>query len=118
MLSKGNCFRNQIINICANPMHMNDHLNYESGSLETLKKMVEMEGGFTLLPELAVLELPAKKLSQVAEFKKPKPLREISLVYARSVAKKKFIDVLKKQILRTIPADLQDKKRGSVVEWK
>jgi LysR family transcriptional regulator, hydrogen peroxide-inducible genes activator len=118
MLSKGNCFRNQIINICANPIHMNDHLNYESGSLETLKKMVEMEGGFTLLPELAVLELPAKKLSQVAEFKKPKPLREISLVYARSVAKKKFIDVLKKQILRTIPADLQDKKRGSVVEWK
>jgi len=118
MLSKGNCFRNQIINICANPIHMNDHLNYESGSLETLKKMVEMEGGFTLLPELAVLELPAKKLSQVAEFKKPKPLREISLVYARSVAKKKFIEVLKKQLLKNIPADLQDKKRGSVVEWK
>ncbi|HRH56229.1 MAG TPA: hydrogen peroxide-inducible genes activator [Chitinophagales bacterium] len=118
MLSQGNCFRSQVINICANPIKMNDQLRYESGSIETLKKMVEMEGGFTLLPELAVLELSTKKLNQVAEFKKPKPLREVSVVYARSVAKKKFIDVLKKQIIANIPEDLLSKKRGSVVEWK
>ncbi|MDB5228615.1 MAG: transcriptional regulator [Bacteroidota bacterium] len=118
MLSKGNCFRNQVINICTNPIKMNDQLKYESGSIETLKKMVEMEGGFTLLPELAVLELPAKKINQVAEFKKPKPLREVSLVYARSVAKKKFIDVLKKQIIKSMPEELLNKKRGAVVEWK
>jgi hypothetical protein len=40
--------------------------------------------------------LSAKKINQVAEFKKPKPLREVSIVFARSVSKKKFIDVLKK----------------------
>jgi LysR family hydrogen peroxide-inducible transcriptional activator len=118
MLSQGNCFRNQVINICANPIKLNEQLKYESGSIETLKKMVEMEGGFTLLPELAVLELPAKKIAQVAEFKKPKPLREVSIVYARSVAKKKFIDVLKKQIIKNIPEELLNKKRGGVVEWK
>jgi len=118
MLSKGNCFRNQIINICANPIKLNEQLNYESGSIETLKKMVEMEGGFTLLPELAVLELSTKKINQVAEFKKPKPLREVSIVYARSVSKKKFIDVLKKQIIKNMPEELLNKKRGAVVEWK
>lgn len=78
MLSKGNCFRNQIINICANPIKLNEQLKYESGSIETLKKMVEMEGGFTLLPELAILELSAKKINQVAlGSKRPKPLREV-----------------------------------------
>ena len=118
MLSQGNCFRSQVINICANPIKMNEQLKYESGSIETLKKMVEMEGGFTLLPELAVLELSTKKLNQVAEFKKPKPLREVSLVYARSVSKKKFIDVLKKIIISSVPEDLLNKKRGAVVEWK
>jgi LysR family transcriptional regulator, hydrogen peroxide-inducible genes activator len=118
MLSKGNCFRNQVINICTNPIRMNDQLKYESGSIETLKKMVEMEGGFTLLPELAVLELPAKKLNQVIEFRKPKPLREISIVYARSVVKKKFIDVLRKLITENIPEELINRKRGTVVEWK
>jgi len=118
MLSKGNCFRNQVINICANPIRMNDQLKYESGSIETLKKMVEMEGGFTLVPELAVLELSSKKINQVAEFKKPKPLREISIVYARSVAKKKFIDSLKKLIIVSVPEELTNRKRGTVVEWK
>jgi LysR family hydrogen peroxide-inducible transcriptional activator len=118
MLSKGNCFRNQVINICTNSSYKNNHLQYESSSIETLKKMVEIEGGFTLLPELAVLELPAKKINQIAEFKKPKPLREISIVYARSVAKKKLIDVLKKIILANIPEELANKKRGTVVEWK
>ena len=73
MLSKGNCFRNQVINICTNSSYKNNHLQYESSSIETLKKMVEIEGGFTLLPELAVLELQNKKINQIAEFKKPKP---------------------------------------------
>lgn len=118
MLSKGNCFRNQVINICTNSVYRNEHLQYESSSIETLKRMVEIEGGFTLLPELAVLELSNKKMNQVIEFKNPKPLREISIVYARSVAKKKYIDVLKKLVLANIPEELTDKKRGTIVEWK
>ncbi len=118
MLSKGNCFRNQVINICTNPMRVDEQLRYESGSIETLKKMVDTEGGFTLLPELAVLELSTKKLNNVAEFKKPKPLREISIVYARSVSKKKLIDVVKKLITESVPEYLSNKKRGTVVEWK
>ncbi|HMX78403.1 MAG TPA: hydrogen peroxide-inducible genes activator [Chitinophagaceae bacterium] len=118
MLTEGNCFRNQIINICTQPQEITKHLHYDSGSLETLKKMVDMEGGFTLLPELAVLELSNKKQEQISEFRKPKPLREISLVYARSVAKMKYIHVLKKLIQESIPDYLQNKKRGTVVEWK
>lgn len=59
MLTEGNCFRDQVINLCAlrgnMPMH---NLKYESGSIETLRKMVDVEGGYTLMPELAVLELP------------------------------------------------------------
>ncbi len=118
MLSQGNCFRNQIINLCTKEQKINKHLKYETGSIETLKKMVETEGGFTLLPELAVLELSTKQFNNIAIFKKPKPLREISIVYARSMLKKKFIQVLKKQILKNIPEELQNRKRGVVVEWK
>ena len=38
--------------------------------------------------------------------------------HLRSIVKKKFIQVLKKQILKNIPEELQNKKRGVVVEWK
>lgn len=118
MLSQGNCFRSQIINLCTRKHKIDQHLKYETGSIETLKKMVETEGGFTLLPELAALELSTKQFNNIATFKKPKPLREVSIVYARSVAKKKFVQILKNQILKNIPEELQNKKRGVVVEWK
>lgn len=117
MLTQGNCFRNQIINICSMEAG-NKHLQYESGSLETLRKMVETEGGFTLLPELAVLELSTREMVRVVPFRKPRPLREVSLVYTRSVLKRNLLEALKQEILSCLPKELQNRKRGNVVEWK
>ncbi len=119
MLSQGNCFRDHVINLCH--LDLNEegrNLRYESGSIETLKKMVEIEGGATLLPELAVLELSTRKLKQVKGFISPKPLREISLVYYRNMAKISLIDHLKSYILSNIPEELSNKKRGTIVQWK
>lgn len=120
MLADGNCFRNQVINLChSNSVNPEEEtLRYESGSLETLKKMVETEGGFTLLPELAVMELPSRQLNQVVSFESPKPLREVSLVYVRSAAKKDLIEVLKKYISDAVPEEMTDKERGLIVEWR
>ena len=36
------------------------NLEYEAGSIETLKKMVDMNNGITILPELALKELNAR----------------------------------------------------------
>jgi LysR family hydrogen peroxide-inducible transcriptional activator len=118
MLAKGNCFRNQVVNICSLHQDLEKNITYESSSIETLKRMVDMEGGFTLMPELAVLELSTKKLENIAVFEAPQPLREISLVYARSVNKKKILQALKQKILSNIPEELKDKNKGKVVEWK
>jgi LysR family hydrogen peroxide-inducible transcriptional activator len=120
MLADGNCFRNQVINLCHGQHNEEEEekLRYESGSLETLKKMVEAEGGFTLLPELAVMELSARQLGQVVSFEEPVPLREISLVYVRNAVKKDLIHILKQNISDALPLDMLDKSRGVIVEWK
>lgn len=120
MLSEGNCFRDQVINLCHHDSRTQhyDGLLYESGSLETLKKMVEAEGGFTLLPEMAVLELSTRQLGQVVTFETPIPMREVSLVYVRNAAKRDLIDLLKKSIMESVPEEMLDKKRGEIVEWK
>lgn len=118
MLAKGNCFRDQIINICSIYDSIEDKITYESTSIETLKKMVDIEGGFTLIPELAVLELPAKKMENIATFKSPKPLREISIVYIRNIGKRKIIEALKSEIVESIPDNLFQKNKGKIVEWK
>jgi|JI10StandDraft_1071094.scaffolds.fasta_scaffold99295_2 LysR family hydrogen peroxide-inducible transcriptional activator len=119
MLSEGNCFRNQVINLCAiriNKRYEN-RLNYQSGSLETLKKFVDSEGGFTLLPELAILEMPNRQMNQVKQLNPP-AVREIGLVYVRNVAKLKWINILANIIKEAIPKEMLDKKRGKLVEWK
>ena len=62
LLSQGHCFRSQVINICA----LKDNsaqlpFSYESASIETLIKMVDKEGGLTLIPELAIKDLTPTK---------------------------------------------------------
>ncbi len=120
MLTNGNCFRNQVINLCKNQYSSDDNaaVNYESGSLETLKKLVETEGGFTFLPELAVNELSSRQLNQIVSFEGQIPLREISLCYVRNAAKKDMIDILRQCIKEVVPVEMLDKNRGGIVEWR
>jgi LysR family hydrogen peroxide-inducible transcriptional activator len=118
MLTEGNCFRDHAINLCSLGSDLPiRNLKYESGSLETLKKMVDVEGGHMLLPELAAMELPSRELKRIRHFALPVPLREISLVYARSVAKRQLMDNLRTVIQAALPEELADRSRGRMVEW-
>lgn len=119
MLTEGNCFRNQVVNLCSVSIEKRyqNRLDYQSGSLETLKKMVEMEGGFTLLPELAVLEMPQRQMQQIKSLN-PVAVREIGLVFVRSATKQKWINLLAEEIKKAVPIEMLEKKRGKIVEWK
>jgi len=119
MLTQGNCFRNQVMNICKNndKNRPEKQVTYESTSLETLKKLVDSEGGIMLMPELAVLELNARQLKQVKSFVEPVPLREVGLIYVRSVSKISLIEIIKQTIMEAMPSEMLDKSRGTKVEW-
>lgn len=119
MLSDGHCFRNQVVNLCE--MHYMKHKNlpfqFESNSLETLMKIVDKEGGFTLIPELALQYFSADKLKQVRKFSNIHPLREVSLVFSDHYSKHKLLSLLKDSISESVPSEYLLKKRGIVVEW-
>ncbi len=117
LLSKGHCFRSQVINLCDfdTKSAENGHFEYESGSLETIKKLVETEGGYTILPELALTENP--KVS-IKKLKGKTPLREVSLVYTRMFSKKRLISLLAEEIIDAIPSKMKDKERGQIVKWR
>lgn len=104
ILQEGHCFRNQVMNFCrfkGNSKHA--RLFYESGSLLTLKKMVENEKGMTVLPEMAIKDFTTKEMNHVRYFKTPEPVREISLVMAKQVIKEKLIGALQETILKSVP---------------
>ena len=120
LLNDGHCFRHQIVNLCELQTMESDSLpfEYEGGSLDTLMKIIDKEGGYTLIPELAGYDLPEGKKKQIKHFSNYIPLREVSLVTTRQFAKSKLISLLSYCIKNSVPNELLIKTRGSVVKWK
>jgi len=120
LLSDGHCFRHQVVNLCTLDSTHNDSLpfDFQSGSLETIIKIIDKEGGFTLIPELAGLEIKDTKEDNLRYFSSITPLREVSLVYTRQYAKTKLIELLATDIRSSIPSHILDKERGTLVEWR
>ena len=129
LLNKGNCFRDQVLNICSEDeegagagakegAEIRGNIRFASGNLETLKNMVLTSSGYTILPHLALGQLPPSLRKLVREFHAPVPTREIALVYGRRVLRQRMIDVLEEEILRALPAELRalDPRNVEVVE--
>ena len=117
LLEEGHCFRSQIVNLCELKKASREasHFDYEAGSIETLRRMVDMNDGITILPELATMGMTAKQLSLIRYFKRPAPMREVSIVVHRDFVKKKLIDILAEEILSSVPDKVKQNKSRNVV---
>ena len=120
MLGNGHCFRNQVVNLCemSASQHKNLPFEFESNSLETLLRIVDVEGGFTLIPELALQYMSPEKKKQVRSIANTKPLREVSVIYSRHFTKQRLITLLCDEIKSVVPAHMLKRDRGMIVEWK
>jgi LysR family hydrogen peroxide-inducible transcriptional activator len=116
LLSEGHCLRGQVLNICKSRKEDESHnFVFESGSLETLERLVETHRGMTILPYLAKLNLNKDQQKLVREFKGTPPAREVSIVTNRVHIKTAMIEALRTTILKSIPSDLASV-QGNVIE--
>lgn len=117
LLEEGHCFRSQIENLCVlrKQSRTGSHFDYETGSIETLRRMVDINDGITILPELATLNMPAKQLQLIRKFKNPVPVREVSLVVLRDFVKKRLTDALRESILNAIPEKIRKNRSSNVI---
>jgi len=116
LLEEGHCFRSQILNLCELRKSSDLHFKYETGNIETLKRMVDKSDGITILPELAVMEFSKTQMKLVKRLKEPSPAREVSLVTHRDHIKTKHLQILKEEILTIIPKQMQKLHNKKVVE--
>jgi LysR family hydrogen peroxide-inducible transcriptional activator len=108
LLTDGHCFREQSLLICKNRKKTSDEnksLLFESGSLETLKRMIDQGSGFTLLPYMATLDVKSNK--RLKEFQSPVPTREVSIIYSEYFRKMKIKDSLLESIQNNLPESLE-----------
>jgi LysR family transcriptional regulator, hydrogen peroxide-inducible genes activator len=115
LLEEGHCFRGQVENLCtARGKKTPSQLNYQSGSFETLKAMVDNNYGYTLIPELAV----NVKDKHVKRFVSPEPVREVSLAVHNGFVKEMLLIKLRDAILKAIPPHFKKNEKYIRVRWK
>lgn len=109
LLSEGHCLRGQVLNICKSTQEDDSHnFVFESGSLETLERLVETHKGMTILPFLATLNLDQNQQELLRDFKDSSPVREVSLATNRVHVKAAMIEALRLTIVKTLPQELRD----------
>jgi LysR family hydrogen peroxide-inducible transcriptional activator len=120
ILNEGHCMRNQVLNICQNRRETNGNMHYEynTGSIDTLKRMVDENNGATILPELALIDLTEDQRKKLRYFKNPAPAREISMITLKNFVKRGLIDALKNEIIDLIPVRLKEKLEKELVQFK
>ncbi|MGB0391179.1 MAG: LysR substrate-binding domain-containing protein [Salibacteraceae bacterium] len=115
ILDQGHCFRNQVLNICGSTSGI-EGIDYKSGSIETLKRLVDNGDNFTLIPELAILS--EAEMSKSRPFKNPKPVREVSMVYSKTFSKKGVLNALQDEIIEALPDSIKSIKRKVRIKWR
>ncbi len=115
LLDEGHCLRSQILHLCQRTTKALPNLSYQTGSVETLKRIVELTGGLTILPELAISDFGPLQLDRVRYFRTPEPVREISLVTHRNMVKEKALSLLEDAIRKVVPERMRAKTNRKVV---
>jgi LysR family hydrogen peroxide-inducible transcriptional activator len=118
LLEEGHCLRSQVVNLCElkRQESLSQNFDYQAGSIETLKKMVDLNNGITILPELALRDLNKKQQKNIRYFRAPAPVREVSIVTYRYFIKHNLIEVLKKEILASLPESMKDSVKKQITQ--
>lgn len=84
LLEDGHCLRDQALDVC-NRVAVQENQNFRATSIETLRQMVAVDAGVTLLPELATRGAYATARGVVVRpFAKPAPVRRIGAIWRKS----------------------------------
>lgn len=104
VLKEGHCLRNQVIRLCEFDSGFSSI--YEAGSIDTLIKIVDTNGGYTIIPELHINLLSEQQKANVRPIVNPEPNREISLVVRNDYVKERLLNVIAKNISDVIPENM------------
>lgn len=102
LLEEGHCLRDQALDICSNN-NIHEKVGFRATSLETLRHMVAVGSGITLLPQLAVTTNPENNKSlSITPFQSPTPKRELAMIWRKHTARKACSEAIADLIQQTI----------------
>jgi LysR family hydrogen peroxide-inducible transcriptional activator len=107
LLDEGHCLRDQALDVCGSGSRGREEVR--ATSLETLRQMVAMGLGLTLLPALAVDAGPriSKKAVEIRPFKAPPPGRTIALVWRKRAPFPETFEQLAQTLKNALPGEVE-----------
>jgi LysR family hydrogen peroxide-inducible transcriptional activator len=108
VLQEGHCVRDQIFNFCQTQTSYNHA--YEAGSIETLIRIVDKNGGYSVIPELHLAFLTDDQKQNVRNITSPPAVREISLVIKKDFIKERLINAVADTIKHIMPENMLDER--------
>lgn len=102
MLGTGNCFRDQVLDLCASASSQAGHSPHviEGSSLETIRHMVASGVGVTVMPASAVEDIsPRDALLRVRPFRAPTPTRRVALIWRASFPRGKAVELVRRALV-------------------
>ncbi len=122
-LQDGHCFKDQVASFCSlsgSREVSSGSVRFQSGSLDTLRRLVQRSYGYTLIPSLMALSLrKSERDAQVRSFESPVPAREISLIYRRDHWKLAILGAIERALKTSLPASIPQLpgKSMHVMDW-
>ena len=106
LLDEGHCLRDQALDVCGSGSRGREEVR--ATSLETLRQMVGLGLGLTLLPALAVDAGPrvSKKSVEIRPFKSPPPGRTIALVWRKRAPFPETFERLAQTLKDALPGEV------------
>ena len=99
MLGAGNCFRDQVLDLCSLAGKGGPQV-LEGSGLETIRHMVASGVGVTVMPASAVAAIgPSDPLLRVIRFPDPQPTRRVGLVWRASFPRDAAVEVIRQAML-------------------
>jgi len=107
LLDEGHCLRDQALDVCGTGSRGREEVR--ATSLETLRQMVGMGLGLTLLPALAVDAGPrtSKKMIETRPFKSPPPGRTIGLAWRKRAPFPETFERLAATLKASLPTEVE-----------
>ncbi len=102
ILSAGNCMRDQVIELCQAKRNMPSHYTFESGSLDTLMRIVDCTSCLTIIPEMAVEYIPADRRDRLKTLAKGATSRKIAVAVRRTYVKNSIIRALTDTVMACV----------------
>jgi LysR family hydrogen peroxide-inducible transcriptional activator len=107
LLDEGHCLRDQALDVCGSGSRGREEVR--ATSLETLRQMVGMGLGLTLLPALSVDAGPRvnRKAVEIRPFKSPPPGRTIALVWRKRAPFPETFERLVQTLKNALPDEVE-----------